>query len=62
MTNLREGRLCLRNEGQGKLCRLTMKRTSFKTAVKGFPNTLRVPSTDYFKSIASHKNCIVLKN
>ena len=46
----------------GKLHRLTIKSTSFKTVVKDFPYTLRVPSNDCFKSIASHKKCIFLKN
>ena len=48
--------------GRGKLYRLIIKWTSFKTVVKDFPYTLRVPSTDCFKSIASHKKCIFLKN
>ena len=30
--------------------------------VRGVPYTLRVPSTDCLKSIASHKKCIFLKN
>ena len=39
-----------------------LKRTSSKTVVKDFPYILRIPSTDYFKSIASHKKCILLKS
>ena len=49
-------------KGRGKLYRLTIKWASSKTVVKDFPHTLRVLSTDRFKSIASHKNCIFLKN
>ena len=41
---------------RGKLCRLTIKWTLSKTFAKDFPYTLRVPSTNCFKSIASHKN------
>ena len=46
--------------GRGKLYRLTIKWTSSKTVAKDFPYTLRVPSTDCFKSIT--KICIFLKN
>ena len=45
-----------------KLYRLTIKWTSSKTVAKDFPYSLRVPSTNCFKSIASHKKCISLKN
>ena len=48
--------------GREKLYRLTTKWTSFKAAVKDFSYTLRAPSTDCFKSIASHKKWIFLKN
>ena len=62
MTYLGEGRVYLGNQGQGKVYRLTTKLTSSKTVVKDFPYTLRVPSTDCFKSTASNKKCIFLKN
>ena len=48
-------------KGIGKLYKLTIKWTSSKTVVKGFPYTLRVTSTYYFKSIASRKKKIFLK-
>ena len=48
--------------GMEKLYRLTIKWTSSKTVVKDFPYTLRVPSTDCFNSIVSHKKCVFLKN
>ena len=57
-----KGRSCLGHEGRGKLYRLTIKLTSFQTIVKDFPFTLRVTSNDSFKSIASHKKFIFLKN
>ena len=42
--------------GRENLYRLPLKWTSSKTVVKVFPYTLRVTSTDCFKSIASHEN------
>ena len=38
-----------------KLYRLTIKWTLSKIVVKDFPCTLRVPFTDWYKSIASYK-------
>ena len=56
MTCLEEGRVCLGEpfEGRcrGELYRLTVELTSSKTVVKDFPYTLKVTSTDSFKSIA----------
>ena len=46
----------------GNYDRLTIKCSSSKTVAKDFPYTLRVPPTDCFKSMTSHKKCIFLKN
>ena len=51
MTYPRKGRICLGTRSMGKLYRLTIQ---IKAVFKDFSYTLRVPSTDYFKSIASH--------
>ena len=48
------------SEGRQKIHRLTIKLTLSKTVFKDFPNTLRVPFTDCFKSIASYKKWIFL--
>ena len=60
VTYLGEVRVCLWNQRWEKLHRLTIKWTSSKIVFKDFPNTFIVPSTDCFKSIASHKKCIFL--
>ena len=44
-----------------KLYRWTIKWNSFNAVFKDFPNTFRVPSTESFNSIASHKNAYFLK-
>ena len=45
----------------GKLYKLTIKWSSSSRVFNYLPNTLRVPSTDYFKFIASHKKYRFLK-
>ena len=54
----KEGFAC-GTRGMGKLYRVTIRWTVSKTVLKDFPYTLRVPSTDCFKSIASQKKHII---
>ena len=51
-----------RIRGREELYRFAVKWTLSQIVVKNFPCTLKVPSPDCFKSIASHKICIFLKN
>ena len=62
MTYLGEGRVSLGDQGQGEIIQINFKMNFIIDSCQRFSHTLRVPSTDCFKSIASHKKCIFLKN
>ena len=58
MTYPRKGRICLGTRSMGKLYWLTIQ---IKAVFKDFSYTLRVHSTDCFKSIASHTEMHISK-
>ena len=62
MTYLGEGRICLEDLGQGETIQINYKMNFIRGSCQRFPYTLRVPSTDCVKSIASYKNFTFLKN